>query len=99
MFSPVIVYPLVYVLELNDGCYYVGITSNLNYRYSQHLSGQGAVWTRLHAPISILEVCMGDAETEDRKTIELMKKHGFKNVRGGRYCRAELNNDPTLKNT
>ena len=38
----------LYMLPLEDGCYYVGTTVNINKRYNQHAAGTGAAWTKLH---------------------------------------------------
>jgi predicted GIY-YIG superfamily endonuclease len=48
--------PLVYHLKLEEDNHYVGITYNLNQRYAQHISGNGAKWTKLHKPISVEQV-------------------------------------------
>lgn len=54
--EPILVCPFIYVLKCEDDCWYVGITHDLNKRFAQHLNGTGAKWTRLHKPISIVEV-------------------------------------------
>jgi len=92
-----IVYPLVYTLKLEDNKYYVGTTTNLNYRYSQHLTGTGANWTRLHKPIKIMSVEIGDMNLEKIKTLEYMEEFGFENVRGSHWCKIELINNPLIK--
>ena len=83
--GPLLVYPLIYVLECEDNCWYVGITSNLNYRWSQHLAGTGAKWTRLHKPIRIAEVYVENCSTERENAItkQYSEKYGAENVRGG----------------
>ena len=59
------IFSLVYVLELEDGYFYCGVTTNLNLRYCQHFTGRGgAKWTRLHKPIRIHSVEVGDAKLE-----------------------------------
>lgn len=51
----------LYVLELEGGNFYVGITSDLSRRYEQHMTGSGAVWTSTHKPLCIAQsVCLGD---------------------------------------
>ena len=76
----------IYVLQLTEGFYYVGKTQNVEIRYQQHRSGNGALWTRLHAPIRLVEsyktISMFE---EDRKTKEVMAKYGINKVRGGTY--------------
>ena len=81
----------LYVLELEDGKYYVGTTNNLQRRFQEHVDGAGSVWTRQHAPLAIeRSVAVDGPLHEDRVTKELMLKHGIDNVRGGSYCRIEL---------
>lgn len=83
----------LYVLKLEHGKYYVGISRNVKRRFSEHKEGKGAEWTKIHKPIKILEdiQLMFCSYTkvksyEDNKTVELMKRYGRENVRGGIYC-------------
>jgi predicted GIY-YIG superfamily endonuclease len=87
--KPVVVCPLIYVLALEDDCYYVGITHNLNLRYAQHLAGDGAGWTTVHKPLRIVEVISEDAtlQKENEITVKYMEKYGEHKVRGGSYCK------------
>ena len=81
----------LYVLELQNGKYYVGITHNLQRRYQEHVDGVGSVWTKKYAPLAIERSVLVDGPLhEDRVTKELMLKHGIHNVRGGSYCRIDL---------
>jgi len=88
----VTVCPLVYVLELQDDCWYIGSTHNLNFRYAQHLMGKGAGWTRLHKPIRVAEVIFEeDGETglklENTVTKRYMEEYGRDNVKGGSWTK------------
>lgn len=83
----------LYVLKLEHGKYYVGISHNVKKRYETHISGLGAEWTKIHRPIRIMQdiqlaFCSYTKVKpyEDAKTIEMMKKYGRENVRGGIYC-------------
>lgn len=40
----------VYILECEDGSYYVGKTWNADARWAQHLSGLGGQYTKKHKP-------------------------------------------------
>jgi cellular nucleic acid-binding protein len=81
----------LYVLQLEDGKYYVGRTDDVAKRYAEHKSGSGSVWTSLHKPVKILETHDSKtAEDETNLTKYLMKKFGVDNVRGGAYCQREL---------
>ncbi len=44
----------LYLLECNNGHYYAGITNNLASRFSAHLAGKGARYTRANPPTKIL---------------------------------------------
>ena len=82
----------LYMIPLEDGCYYVGTTVNLNKRYSQHAAGTGAAWTKLHPPLGrelvqsweIPNMSLFQVEQmEDVFTVAMQKKYGLNNVRGG----------------
>ncbi|MES2013308.1 MAG: GIY-YIG nuclease family protein [Pseudomonadota bacterium] len=45
---------VLYLLECNNGAYYAGITNNLEARFSAHLAGKGARYTRANPPTQIL---------------------------------------------
>ena len=86
----------VYILELENDKYYVGYTENFDSRMISHFGGNGSKWTKLHKPITILEVSRGGKNDEDKKTIDMMIKYGYQNVRGGRYCKCEMLKEPVL---
>ncbi len=82
----------IYVLELENGKYYVGISKNVEARFAQHISGDGAEWTKRFKPIRLIyKVKTGHAskekaeKLESDETIAVMKKYGRQNVRGGEY--------------
>ena len=52
----------VYILRLERGKYYVGLTTSPVRRCRQHFSGLGAAWTRKHGPLEILLVKPGNKE-------------------------------------
>ncbi len=83
-----------YVLELENGYYYVGITARSNplTRIDEHFAGVGAKWTRLHKPVRLLRLTFLGQITEDvakeheQGTAQnLMDAYGYNNVRGGAY--------------
>ena len=81
----------VYVLECEDGKYYVGSTQNRKKRIEQHERGRGSKWTRLYKPIRVLrehkripsEFLLG---LESKITAECMLEFGVNNVRGSYFC-------------
>jgi len=44
----------VYILACEDGTLYTGYTTDLERRFSAHLSGKGAKYTRSHKPAGIV---------------------------------------------
>lgn len=84
----------LYVLELQHGKYYVGITKNLQRRFQQHLDGTGSAWTVEHPPVAVhRSVPLEGPLHEDQVTKQMMHLHGIENVRGGAYCRVELDDE------
>lgn len=81
----------LYVLELQYGKYYVGTTNNLQRRFQEHIDGPGSVWTQKYTPVAIERSVSAEGPLhEDRVTKELILKHGIDNVRGGSYCKVDL---------
>lgn len=81
----------VYVLELKDGRYYVGRTSNLEKRLQTHKAGWGSAWTKRYPMVKLLKTY--EEETpfyEDMITKKLMHEYGINNVRGGSYSQVFL---------
>lgn len=82
----------LYILRLEDGKFYVGITSKTpEIRMQEHLNGvRVAYWTAKHKPIEIIHtedlgvIEKSKAETRENKMVRaLMKQRGLNNVRGG----------------
>ena len=84
----------IYVLKLERGKYYVGMTRKNIDRVLTHIDGRGAAWTKKYPPSGakpILSFQEGLRESdEDRITLEIMKKYGVKNVRGGSWCMVRM---------
>jgi predicted GIY-YIG superfamily endonuclease len=85
----------LYVLELNNGKFYVGTTATKDphVRIKQHGGPFGARWTLAHKPKKVIEIrelgsmTRPEAELiEQDVTLEYMSKHGYNNVRGGNLC-------------
>ena len=75
---------VTYVLLLEEGRYYVGLTRSLKRRLDQHCSGQGAKWTKLYSPIALVDLVSGDRENE--LTNQYILNYGVDVVRGGDFC-------------
>jgi putative endonuclease len=42
------------MIECTGGGIYIGITNNVEKRYTEHLDGKGAMYTRLNPPVCLL---------------------------------------------
>ena len=81
----------IYILQLEQGKYYVGKTNNPLFRLEQHFNSNGSVWTTKYNPISVLEIINDcDEYDEDKYTRKYMDKFGIDNVRGGSFCEEVL---------
>lgn len=80
---------IVYVLRLEDECWYVGTTIDLARRIEQHERREGSRFTKQHRVIKLhhyIEVSTGFSPGEEtRKTAELMYEHGVNKVRGALF--------------
>ena len=85
---------LIYVLNLKEGKFYVGMTTRNIQRVWEHIDGKGAKWTKKYPPLvgDEVESMQNGLELSDenRITIETMHKHGIENVRGGSWCAMDL---------
>lgn len=82
---------IIYVLQLEEGKYYVGKTGNLGMRIEQHRNGSGADFTRRYKYVDLIEQIETDEPfMEDVITKRYMKRYGIDNVRGGTYVQFEL---------
>lgn len=86
---------VIYVLELEDGKYYVGRSESdegVDARIEIHKQqGSGSAWTKKYK--FVREVCRKrncSAFDEDIVTLQYMQEKGLPNVRGGSYCSEAL---------
>ncbi len=84
----------LYVLKLEQGKWYVGITAKTpEVRFWEHKKNiRAAAWTRRYKPLKIYatenlgKIAEVDAkEKEDMITLKFMKEFGINNVRGGHF--------------
>ena len=90
----------LYILQLEQGKYYVGKTIHPEFRIDQHFLSTGSAWTKKYKPISVLKIIPNcDDYDEDKQTIQCMEKYGLENVRGGSFCEIILSdtNKHTLR--
>ena len=76
----------IYVMKLQDDCWYVGKTEDIPKDIKRHFTQTKIPWMLLHKPI-FMESCYRNASPfdEDRYTKEYMLKYGVDKVRGGTY--------------
>lgn len=84
----------VYVLDLENGKYYVGWSECVLRRLDEHFSGDGSLWTKTHRPVAIRTVFQGTKEDEKMATVRLVHEKGFDFVRGGPWCKMEYKTVP-----
>ena len=85
---------VLYVLQLEDNKWYVGKTTDIKKRFTQHQVGQGSAWTKSYKPVKIVENRrLKDQYDETNTTKDYMKKYGIDNVRGGSYTQIVLPDD------
>jgi predicted GIY-YIG superfamily endonuclease len=87
----------VYNLELVEGKTYVGITNDMTRRLAQHLTLQGAQWTKRfkvirlrHSESFTKQSKEQMAQIEDNFTLSAMSRQGIENVRGGSWSNVQL---------
>ena len=84
---------IAYVLVLEDGKLYVGITKEIARRYLEHKSGAGAAFTHIHRPLGVVYYqetgtsWKPSAEALKHEiTVRLISRYGVENVRGADFC-------------
>ena len=80
----------VYVLALEDGCYYVGKSKRVHPRIRAHFRGKGSEWTKEHEPVEVvLTEKVGTSEEAKKREKELVdeyiSEYGKEKVRGAGY--------------
>ena len=87
----------IYILKCKEKKWYVGKTSKYGAtkRIVQHFANiGGSNWTRRYKPIKVDDVKKNQtSRDEDKWTKVYMDRYGVENVRGGAYCKLELNGD------
>jgi predicted GIY-YIG superfamily endonuclease len=67
----------IYILELESNKYYIGKTTNPEFRLETHFDGSASAWTNKYKPVKIIEIFGGcDNFDEDKYTLKYMEKYG-----------------------
>jgi hypothetical protein len=81
----------IYILQLEQGKYYIGKTNNPQFRLETHFNSNGSEWTKIYKPLRIVEIKPNcDDYDEDKYTRIYMDKYGITNVRGGSFVSVKL---------
>ncbi len=82
----------LYILELVGDKFYVGLTSNIAKRLTEHKEGTcGSEWTKLYPPVRVFWIRPNSTEEDENAyTYKMMKYYGICNVRGGMYTKLEM---------
>ena len=85
----------IYVLKLEKFKWYIGRSCNVDARYQQHANGNGAEWTKLFKPVSMLPhpKIETSPHDEDNLTLEYMCQYGIENVRGASFTKLVFSAD------
>ncbi|KAI8926943.1 hypothetical protein BC831DRAFT_454429 [Entophlyctis helioformis] len=91
---------MLYVLQLEHNKFYVGRTErSVEERFLEHCSGTGSNWTSIHFPLRVLMTALGDSQDDENDlTLEIMRRYGWQNVRGGSWCNVDMANAPIFLN-
>ena len=87
---------IIYVLELENGKYFVGTTNNLQETLEKHYIKKHCEWTSKYAYKDVVETYEGEKSDETKTTITYMDRMGIENVRGGMYSKLQLTFDDYL---
>ena len=88
----------IYAIKLEKGKYYIGKTTNPQFRLQSHFDSNGSYWTKKYKPLKVIEIIPNcDDYDEDKITMKYMDRYGINNVRGGSFVSVKL--DESTMNT
>lgn len=87
-----------YVLQLQEGKFYVGNTDNIYQRLLDHkmMTPSSALWVKQYGPIQrVVEIARNCSKDDELyKTLQYMSMFGWENVRGSSYCKVQMFRPP-----
>ena len=87
-----------YVLQLQEGKFYVGNTDNIYTRLLDHklMTTSSALWVRHYGPVArVVEITRNSSASDEHyKTMLYMSMFGWENVRGSSYCKIQMFRPP-----
>ncbi|MBD2303683.1 GIY-YIG nuclease family protein [Nostoc sp. FACHB-190] len=85
----------IYVLQLENDCYYIGQSINVERRLEEHRQGQGASFTKLNPVRNLIEVFVTETNKlieaevyEDFFVMKYIEQHGAEKVKGGTFLQS-----------
>lgn len=75
----------VYVIECENGSYYIGQTEDIEVRYKQHCDGNGAKWTKANKPVRIIHY-----EEFTSREEAIKREHDLKTGFGRKWIKREI---------
>ncbi|CEO94358.1 CCHC-type domain-containing protein [Plasmodiophora brassicae] len=86
---------MIYALLLEQNKIYVGYSARpVGERFIEHFNANGCEWTSLYRPLEVLLIREGGPSEENELTLEMMEKYGWYNVRGGCWCKIDMDKCP-----
>jgi predicted GIY-YIG superfamily endonuclease len=84
--------PTVYILECENGRYYIGKTDRpIQTRIIEHFTNNGSEFTKKYKPIKVIKTIEhANVLDEDKYTKIYMRNYGMNKVRGGSYAMLDL---------
>lgn len=81
---------IIYILELENGKFYIGSTQKLGKCLGKHFLGKGINWTKFNRPVKVLEhYTVPSPGNHIEEKLKRLKEHvayyGMENVRGGNF--------------
>ena len=94
----------IYVLQLENGCYYVGQSIDVGRRLEEHKIGKGASFTKSNPVLSLIEVLEIDTKKliegevyEDFFVMKYIEKYGAEKVKGGTFMGSSRKRESRFK--
>lgn len=89
----------IYVLKLVEDRYYIGRTTNILKRITDHFTNNGAIYTKTFKPLKVIEIEEELTNDDERKmTFKYVEKYGWEKVRGSFWCSLVIKKHLNLKN-
>jgi len=86
-----------YVLSLKNNKYYVGLSSQINKRITNHFKNRTTNWIKKYPVINVKCIINNCSKVfENDLTLYLMNIYGWQNIRGGAWTKVNMTKPPDL---